>query len=107
FATKERRDPHVVEQIRGVQADDNGNGHLIAGQILLIAACQEDIVEGRDIAQLFVTRSINGEKWSATAFLVVELDVDHAVVVSVRVGIEQYAIDNTEDSGGRADAEHQ
>ena len=33
--------------------------------------------------------------------------MDHAVVVFVGVGIEQDAVDNAEDGGGGADAEHE
>jgi hypothetical protein len=49
--------------------------------------------------------AIREEQWTATVF-VVELDVNHAVVVLIRIRVEEDTLDNAEDGGGRADAEH-
>ena len=46
-----------------------------------------------------------GLEQRAAATLVAELDVHHAVVVFVGIRVDEDAIDDAEDGGGRADAE--
>ncbi len=80
---------------------------MVPGQVPLIVPRQEHVIERRDLPQVLVFATVYDEKRAAVALLVVELHMHHAVVVFVGVRIEQYAIDNTEDSGGGTDAQHQ
>src|ERR1700737_4172130 len=106
FASQKRRYAHVFKEVRRVQTDIHGNRYLVPGEVLLPLLLQEDIIQGGDFSQLFVSGAIDNEKTPALV-LVIELNVHHPVVVLVRIRIEQYAIDNAEDSGRGADAKHQ
>jgi hypothetical protein len=105
FAAEKRRDAHELEQVGGINADIDGNGNLIAGEVLLRALREEDIFDGRGVANRGKPGAIREEQWTATV-LVIELDVNHPVVILIRIGVEEYAVDNAEDRSGRADAKH-
>jgi hypothetical protein len=103
-AAKEKRNAHKVKEIRGIGADVNGYGEIGTGQIASVAGLKEEILNGRGRAKLLSFGAVNDEEGPA-AVLVLELDVDHTVVVSVRIGIQKDGVDDAESCGGGANAE--
>ena len=106
FAAKKRRDAHKLEQIGGIETNIYRDRDLISGEILLRALLKEDILNGRSVANGGKSGAI-GEEQRTPAIFVVELNVNHAVVIFVGIGVEEYAIDNAEYRCGRTDAQHQ
>src|ERR1700688_2236856 len=105
YVPEERRHVHKLEQIGGIKTDVDGDGNLIAGEILLRSLLEEDIFDRRGVTDCGKAGAVGEEQWPAT-ILVVELDVNHAVVILIGIGVEEDAVDNAEDGGGGADAEH-
>ena len=67
---------------------------------------QKDIVDRRGFAKYFGLCTVDDEQRAAVVF-VAKFDVDHALGVFVGVRIEENAVDDAEDGGGGANAEHQ
>jgi len=103
-AAKEERNAHEVEEIGGISADVNGDGEVGASEIAGVAGLKEKILNGRGRVKLLSFGAVDDEEGPA-AVLVLELDVDHAVVVSVRIGIQKDGIDDAENCGGGSNAE--
>ena len=95
---------HIVEQIRGVLSDLNAYWKLIAGERLALICLEEYVVNRGELSQIVVLRT-SDHKQRAMALGKIELHVNHAIGVAVRVRIAEDAIHDAEDGCSGADAE--
>src|SRR5437868_12326183 len=88
FATDKRRNSHVFKQIRRIYPHLDCDRNLVASEIFAAVILKKNIVKGGQLAQVLVAGCVDLQQ-AAAAVLVIHLDVDHAIVVFVRVGVEE------------------
>src|SRR5580704_6293930 len=106
FGAEDWGNAHIFENVRRVDTHVDGNGNLGAGQVLCPVLLYKHVIYRGDLPKLLVARARNEEE-GATVGFIAQLDVDHAVVILIRIWVHENAVDHAEDGSGCADAEHQ
>jgi hypothetical protein len=82
----------------------NADGKLIAGERLALISLEENVVYRGELSQIVVLRASDHQQ-RAMALGKIELHVNHAIGVAVRVRIAKDAIHDAEDGCRGADTE--